>query len=148
VQWKSVLVAAALVLGAATTTTPMAFGRGMAGGAHFAGGAFAGHGFAGHGFADHGFAVRHGFVRSFRRNFAFRNGFAFRKNFANGGWWWPYYDDFPTDAYGDAGTTIDPETAGFAPDAVPAPVCHRSEETVRVPAEGGGTSQIKIIRCP
>jgi hypothetical protein len=138
VQRKSVLVAAALALGAATTTTPMAFGRGMAGGAHFAGGAFAGH----------GFAVRHGFVRSFRRNFAFRNGFAFRKNFANGGWWWPYYDDFPTGAYGDAGTTIDPETAGFAPDAVPAPVCHRSEETVRVPAEGGGTSQIKIIRCP
>ena len=138
--WKYVVVAAALVLGATNITThAMAFGRGMSGGAHF----------AGRGFAGHRFAISHGFVRPFRRNFAFRKGFAFRRTFATGGLW-PYYgyDYFPTDAYGDINGTTYPETVGFAPGPPPAPVCHRSEETFTVPSEGGGTRQIKIINCP
>jgi hypothetical protein len=136
VPWKSVVVAAALVLGAANMTThAMAFGRGMSGGAHF----------VGRGSAGHRFAI----VRPFRRNFAFRKGFAFRRTFATGGLW-PYYgyDYFPTDAYGDINGTAYPETVGFVPEPPPAPVCHRSEEIVTVPSEGGGTRQIKIIRCP
>jgi hypothetical protein len=45
----------------------------------------------------------------------------------------PYYDYVPPDAY----------------DAMdPTPVCHHSEEIVSVPAERGGTRQIRIIRCP
>jgi hypothetical protein len=131
--WKSVLVAAALVLGGANMTAQMAFGRGMSGGAHFVGG----------GFAGHRLAISHGFVRPFRRNFAFR-----RRNFATGGWW-PYdYDYGPTDGYNDMDTTTYPTTVGVVPEPEPAPVCHRSEEIVKVPAEGGGTRQIKIIRCP
>ena len=131
--WKSVLVAAALVLGGANMTAQMAFGRGMSGGAHFVGG----------GFAGHRLAISHGFVRPFRRNFAFR-----RRNFATGGWWPFDYDYGPTAAYGDMDTTSYPETGGLLPEPMAAPVCHRSEETVKVPAEGGGTRQIKIIRCP
>jgi hypothetical protein len=104
----------------------------MSGGAHFVGG----------GFAGHRLALSHGFVRPFRRNFAFR-----RKNLATGNWW-PYYYDNGPDAYGDMDTTGYPETGGFVPEPMPAPVCNRSEETVSVPAEGGGTRQIKIIRCP
>jgi hypothetical protein len=131
--WKSVLVAAALVLGGANMTAQMAFGRGMSGGAHFVGG----------GFAGHRPAISPGFVRPFRRNFAFR-----RRNFATGGWW-PYdYDYGPTDGYNDMDTTTYPTTVGVVPEPEPAPVCHRSEEIVKVPAEGGGTRQIKIIRCP
>jgi hypothetical protein len=119
-------------------TAQMAFGRGMSGGAHFVGG----------GFAGHGLAISHGFVRPFRRNFVFRNGFAIRRNFVAGGWWPYYYDYGPTDAYGDMYTTGYPETGGFVPEPMPAPVCHRSDEIVSVPAEGGGTRQVKIIRCP
>ena len=132
--WKSVVIAAALVLGAANMIThAMAFGRGMSGGAHFVGG----------GFAGHRFAISHGFVRPFRRNFAFRRG---RRTFATGGLW-PYYGyDFGT--YGDTDGTTYPETDGFVPEPSPAPVCHRSEEIVTVPSEGGKTRQIKIIRCP
>jgi hypothetical protein len=140
VPWKCVVVAAALVLGATNMTThAMAFGRGMSGGAHF----------AGSGFAGHRFAIRPGFVRPLRRNFAIRKGFAFRRTFATGGLW-PYYgyDYFPTDAYGDINGTTYPETVGFVPEPPPAPICHRSEEIVTVPSEGGGTRQIKIIRCP
>jgi hypothetical protein len=130
-QWKSVLVAAALGLGGANMTAQMAFGRGMSGGAHFVGG----------GFAGHRLAISHGFVRPFRRNFR-------RRNFATGGWW-PYdYNYGPTDAYGYNDTTNYPETGGLAPEPMPVPVCHRSEEIVRVPATGGGTREIKIIRCP
>jgi hypothetical protein len=139
VPWKRVVVAAALVFGAANMIThAMAFGRGMSGGAHFVGG----------GFAGHRFAISHGFVRPFRRNFAFRKGFAFRRTFATGGLW-PYYgyDYVPTDAYGDMDGTTYPETDGFVP-GPPAPVCHRSQEIVTVPSESGGTRQIKIIRCP
>jgi hypothetical protein len=56
VPWKSVVVAAAIVLGAANMTNhAMAFGRGMSGGARFVGG----------GFAGHRFAISHGFVRPF-----------------------------------------------------------------------------------
>jgi hypothetical protein len=125
--WKNGVIAAALVLGAADINTHMAFGRGMSGGAHFAGG--------GRSFARHRFAIRHGFFRPFRRNFA--------------GGFWPYdYDYVPTDAYGDVDATAYPGTVGFAPEAIPRLVCHRSEELVRVPSEGGGSSQIKIIRCP
>jgi hypothetical protein len=128
--WKSILVAAALVL---DMIAQMAFGRGMSGGAHFGGG----------GFARHRLAIGHGFVRPFRKNFAFR-----RRNFVTGGWW-PYdYDYGPTDAYGDMDTTTYPTTVGVVPEPKPAPVCQRSEEMVKVPAEGGGTRQIKIIRCP
>jgi hypothetical protein len=137
--WKSVVVAAALALGAENMTTNMAFGRGLSGGAHFVGG----------GFAGHRFAISHGFVRPFPRNFVFRNGFAFRKAFATGGLW-PYYESgyIPTGTYGDIDTTTYPETVSFVPKPMPAPVCHRSEEIVTVPAEGGGTSKIKVIRCP
>lgn len=129
--WKSAVVAAALALGAANTTTHIAFARGMSGGAHFVAG-----GFAGHGFAGHRFATSHVFVRPFRRNFT------------TGGFWPFYYDYFPTDAYGDMDTTTYPGTLGFAPESVPAPVCHRSQEIVKVPSESGGTRQIKITRCP
>jgi hypothetical protein len=84
-------------------------------------------------------------ARPFRK--PFRRGFDFRKAFATGGLW-PYYgyDYVPTDAFGDinATTYATPEAIGVPP----APVCHRSEETVTVPSEGGGTRQIKIIRCP
>ena len=96
--------------------------------------------------AGHRLAISRGFVRPFRRNFGFRHGFAIRRNFVTGGWWPYYYDYSPTGAYGDMYTTSYPETGGFV--AEPTPVCHRSEEIVRVPAEGGGTRQIKIIRCP
>jgi hypothetical protein len=134
VPWKSVVVAAALVLGAANMIThAMAFGRGMSGAAHFVGG----------GFAGHRFAISHGFVRPFRRNFAFRKG---RRTFATGGLW-PYYG-YDSDTYGDINGTTYPETDGFVPEPPPAPVCHRSQEIVTVPSEGGGTRQIKIIRCP
>lgn len=51
----------------------------------------------------------------------------------------PLYDYVPTDAYGDIDTTTYPQLA---------PVCHRSEEIVRVPSKGRGTREIKIIRCP
>jgi hypothetical protein len=124
-QWKGAVVAAA-ILGAANMTTHMAFGRGMSGGAHFVGG----------GFASHRLATRHVFVRPFRRNFA------------TGGFWPYYYDYFPTDAYGNMDAATYPETPGFAPEPIPAPICHRSEEIVRVPSEGGGTREIKITRCP
>jgi hypothetical protein len=98
--------------------------------------------------AGHRLAISHGFVRPFRRNFGVRNGFAIRRNLSTGGWW-PYdYDYGPADAYGDMNTASNPETGGFAPEPTSVPVCHRSEESVRVPAEGGGTRQIKIIRCP
>jgi hypothetical protein len=126
--WKSAVVAAGLMLGAANTTTPAAFGRGMSGGAHFVGGGFASHKFA--------FAPRHALTRPFRRNFA------------TGGFWPYYYDYFPTDAYGAADTTTYPGTLGFAPEPILAPVCHRSEEIVRVPSEAGGTREIRITRCP
>lgn len=137
--WKSVVVVAALALGAVNMTTHMAFGRGMSGGTRFISG----------GFAGHGLAISHGFVRPFRRNFAFRTGFAFRRTFAIGGLW-PYYgyEYIPTDTYGDIDATTYPETVGFVPKPMSAPVCHRSEEIVTVPSEGGGTSKIKIIRCP
>lgn len=140
--WKSVVAGAALVLGTANMTTPMAFARGMAGGAHFGGGGFAGHAhFLGGGFAGHRFASRRIFVRPFRRNFA-TGGF--------GGFWpYGYYDDyFPPYAYSDTGTTPYPETVGVAPDPLPAVVCHRSEQIVRVPSEAGGSREIKITRCP
>jgi len=134
VPCKSVVVAAALVLGAANMTThAMAFGRGMSGGAHFVGG----------GFAGHRFATSRGFVRPFRRSFAFR------RTFATGGVW-PYYgyDYVPTDAYTDMDGTTYPETVGFVPEPPPAPVCHRSEEIVTILSEAGRTRQIKIISCP
>jgi hypothetical protein len=136
--WISVVVAAALVLGATNMTTHMAFARGMSGAAHFVGG----------GFAGRRFPISH-FVRPFRRNFAFRNDFAFHRNFTTGGLWPYYYDYFPTDLYRDMDTTTYPETGGFAPAPMPVHVCHRSEEIVRVPREGGGKpANIKIIRCP
>jgi hypothetical protein len=118
-------------------TTHTVFARGMSGGAHFAGG----------GVAGRRFPISHGFVH-FRRNFTFRNRFAFRRNFATGVLWPYYYDYFPTDEYGDMDTTTYPETGGFAQEPMPAPVCQRSEEIVKVPRVGGGTANIKLIRCP
>lgn len=136
VLWRSVVVAAALV--AANMTTHMALARGMSGHAHLADG----------GFAGRRFPISH-FVRPFRRSFVFRNGFAFRRNFATGSLWPYYYDYSPTDTYGDMDTRAYPETAGFAPEPMPVPICQRSEEIVRVPREGGGKpANIKIIRCP
>jgi hypothetical protein len=134
------IAAAAGVLVAATMTPhAMAFSHGTwGGGAHF---------FRG-GFPRHSFAISHGgFGHPFRRGLAFRRGFAFRKGFIPGGLWSYYgYDYVPTDALGDidATTYATPEAIGV----LPAPVCHRSEEMVTVPSEGGGTRQIKIIRCP
>jgi hypothetical protein len=64
-----------------------------------------------------------------------------------GGFWPSYgYDYVPIDQYGDMDVSTYPETV--APEPPRAPACHRSEETVKVPSEGGGTRQIKIIRCP
>src|SRR5262249_54580308 len=107
------------------------------GGAHFVRGGFPRH-----------LAISHGgFGQPIRRRFAFRRGFAFGKASIPGGLW-PYYgfDYVPTDTLGDidAMTYGTPEAIG----ALPAPACHRSEEMVTVPSEGGGTRQIKIIRCP
>jgi hypothetical protein len=125
-QWKSVAVTAALVLGATNMMTHVAFSRGMSGGAHF----------GGRGFADYRFATGRGFARPFRRNFATAG-------------LWPYYDGYiPTGTYGDTNTAPYPGPAAFAPEAIPSLVCHRSEEMVRVPSERGGTSEIKVIRCP
>jgi hypothetical protein len=143
--WKSVAVAAVLVLGAAHMTTRMAFARGMAGGAHFGGahfgsarlgsGGFAAHRPAiGHGSAGHRFVIRRGFGRGFQRNFA------------AGGLW--LYDPLWADAYGGMGSATYPGTADVAPEPIAAPVCHRSEQIVKVPAEAGGTREIKIINCP
>jgi len=135
---RNFVAAAAGVLVAATMTFhAMAFSHGTrGGGVHFVPG----------GFPSHSFAISHG-GQPFRRGFAFRRRFAFRKAFPAGGLWSYYgYDYVPTDAFGDtdAMTYAAPETVGFPP----APVCHRSEEMVTVPSEGGGTRQIKIIRCP
>jgi hypothetical protein len=133
--WRSLAIAAVLALGTANISTDTAFGRGMSGGPHFVGGGFAGHG----SFAGRRFATNHGFVRRFRRNFA------------TGGFWpyWPYYYDYtPTAAYGDMTGAAYPETDGLAPEPLPVPACHRSEEIVRVPSEGGGSREIKITRCP
>jgi hypothetical protein len=130
--WKSVLVAAALVLGGANMTAQMAFGRGMSGGAHFVGG----------GFAGHRPAISPGFVRPFRRNFAFR-----RRNFATGGWW-PYdYDYGPTDAYDDMDIRLTLRQLASCQNQS-ALLSAIAAKVVKVPAEGGGTRQIKIIRCP
>lgn len=41
-----------------------------------------------------------------------------------------------------------PGIVSFVPQPPPAPACNRSEKIVTVPSEGGGTRQIKIIRCP
>jgi hypothetical protein len=53
-----------------------------------------------------------------------------------------HYDYVPPDAYDDY---VPPDAYG-AMDTTP--VCHHSEEIVRVPSERGGTRQVKIIRCP
>jgi hypothetical protein len=55
--------------------------------------------------------------------------------------------NYPIDAFGDIDNPT-PETGGFVSAPPPAPTCHRSEETVTVPSETGGTRQIKIINCP
>ncbi len=136
--WKNVLIATAVVLGAANVTTHTAFGRGMSGGAHFAGG----------GFSGRTFTISNSFARPLRRNFAFRNGRTFGSTLATGGLWPDYYGYAPTDVYGDTGTMTYPETVGLVPEPMPVPVCHRTEEIVKVPAESGGTSEIKITRCP
>lgn len=144
--WKRVAVAVLLVFGAANMTAGMAFGRGMSGGAHLGGG-FAGHGFAiGHGFAGHRFAISRGFAG---HRFAIRHRFfihPFRKNIGSGGLWLSF--PVPTEQYGGTDAATYPGTAGFAPELIPVPVCHRSEEIVRVPAEAGGTRQIKVTNCP
>jgi len=50
------------------------------------------------------------------------------------------YDGAPTDAYPPPAATIQaPETE---------PACHRTSETFKVPATGGGTREITIIGCP
>src|SRR6516165_7598074 len=124
---RNFIAAAAGVLVAATMTPhAMAFNHGTwGGGAHF---------------------VRGGFGQPIRRRFAFRRGFAFGKASIPGGLW-PYYgfDYVPTDTLGDidAMTYGTPEAIG----ALPAPACHRSEEMVTVPSEGGGTRPRKPSRA-
>jgi hypothetical protein len=50
------------------------------------------------------------------------------------------YDGAPTDAYPPPAPTVQaPETE---------PACHRTSETFKVPATGGGTREITIIGCP
>jgi hypothetical protein len=63
------------------------------------------------------------------------------------GWAWPDYGygDVPIDAFGDI-DTVTPD--GLVPEPKRASGCNRSEETVTVPSEDGGTRQIKMIRCP
>jgi hypothetical protein len=59
---------------------------------------------------------------------------------------YPYYDyDYPTDAFDDYPP---PVTSVPVPPPSSPSACHRGEETFTVPAEGGGTRQIKIINCP
>jgi hypothetical protein len=60
----------------------------------------------------------------------------------------PYsdYDGAPTDAYGNIAVYPQPAPAVPAPQAEPA--CHRTSETVNVPAVGGGTREITVIGCP
>lgn len=144
--WKRAVIAAVLVLGAADTATHTAFARGMSGGAHFIGGGFAPHRFAiSRGFPGHRFAIHRVFVRPFRRNFGFRRNFAF-----GGLGWWPYWpDDYSglNNGYGNTAATY-AGTTDVVPEPVPVPICHRSEQVVRVPAEAGGTSQVKVTSCP
>lgn len=136
--WNSVLVAAVLTLGSANMNTAMAFGRSMSDGAHFVGGGFAGHRFAiSRGFPGRRFAIKHRLVRPFRRNFAV------------GGLWWPYYYySASNNEYGATAATTYPGAADVVPEPIPAATCHRSEEKVRVPAESGGSREIKITNCP
>jgi hypothetical protein len=50
------------------------------------------------------------------------------------------YDGAPTDTYPPPAPTVQaPETE---------PACHRTSETFKVPATGGGTREITIIGCP
>ena len=142
--WKSVAVAVVLVLGAAPMTTRMAFARGMAGGAHF-GGAHFGSAHFGVGLAGHRPAIGRGFAG---RRFVIRRGFGrgFPKNFAAGGLW--LYDPLWTGAYGGTAAATYPGTADVAPEPIAVPVCRRSEQIVRVPAEAGGTREITITNCP
>jgi hypothetical protein len=139
--WKSAVVPVVLALGAADMTTHTAFARGMSGGAHFIGGGFAAHGFAfSRGFPGHRFAINRVFVRPFRRSF-------FRSDFGFGGLgWWPYDYSGLNNGYGNTATTYAGITDAV-PEPVPVPICHRSEEVVRVPAEAGGTSQIRVTNC-
>jgi|SRR5689334_5665460 hypothetical protein len=154
--WKSVAVVAVLVLGAAPMTTRTAFARGLAGGAHFGaahfgGSHFAGGGIAGprpaigRGFADRRFAIGRRFAA---HRFVIRRGFgrAFGGNFSAGGLW--PYDPLWTGAYGGVATAAYPGAGDVAPEPIAVPVCRRSEQIVRVPAEAGGTREIKITNCP
>lgn len=137
VPWKSAVVCVVAVLGAASMTGHAALARGMAGGAHFVGGGFGGHRFTlGARIPARRFVVSHGFVRGFRRHFV-------------SGGVWPSYDYFaPNSQYGDMDTTTFPGAGDLAPEPRPVPICRRSEEIVRVPAEGGGTRDIKVTNCP
>ena len=85
-----------------------------------------------------GFGARHAFVGSplVRRDRAFNAV--------------PYGDfvggTLSSASYGES--NIPPlQGPGFPPDPPRVLTCHRSEETMVVPAEGGGEQQIRITRC-
>lgn len=133
---QSAAVAVILALGAANATSHTAFARGVSGGVHFVGRGFAGHRFAmSHGFAGRRFFVSRGFAHAFRGDFAV-------------GGLWPYYYAIPNNQDGDVNATAYARTVDAAPEPLAVHACRRSEETVKVPAERGGTSLIKIINCP
>lgn len=78
-------------------------------------------------------------------------GHPFRSGFREGfGPWWPLYGgyvDLPPAGYGDFITYVLPEPVIPASQPPPPLQCQHSEETVTVPAEDGGTRQIRIVRC-
>ena len=63
---------------------------------------------------------------------------------------WPFYGGdavLPPYAPDTAMTYAPPAQIVYVPEAPQALGCHRSEQTVTVPAEAGGTRQITVQRC-
>jgi hypothetical protein len=63
---------------------------------------------------------------------------------------WPLFGGLvavPPYASDNIVTYVTPETVVFVPEPPRALSCHRSQQTVTVPSEAGGTREITITRC-
>jgi hypothetical protein len=66
---------------------------------------------------------------------------------------WPWYGGYVAlppgmGVYaGGYGQTLAPLTVKFVPEPPRALSCHRSRQTVKVPAQDGGSSEITVTRC-
>jgi hypothetical protein len=102
-------------------------------------------GFGGHSFAGH---IYRGFFHSYWWRYGFwRNGYGSRYGYAGGNGGSDYY--WPPSGYGNTPTYSGypiPPPIQFVFVAT-RPMCQPSVETVTVPSEDGGTSQITIRRC-